>query len=213
MSKRLVTTAEAADYLGIGKSTLQAWAAKGMVTPAWRTPGGQARWDVADLERQLDVRPAPAPARTERAEGQPVHDPSTPVKPPVAAAIVTSRLGVLIERRLDGRPLYTFPAGEIEPGEAPQDTAIRETKEECGLQIVISHVLGERDHPRTGTHMFYLAARPYNGTEVHNGDENELAEVRWVRLHEAEQLMPDMFGPVHDHLVEVLGKVRHRYSA
>jgi hypothetical protein len=37
------------------------------------------------------------------------------------------------------------------------------------------------------------------------GDEAELSEVRWASFAEAEELMPDMFGPVHDHLVSVLG--------
>jgi 8-oxo-dGTP pyrophosphatase MutT (NUDIX family) len=160
---------------------------------------------MTDLERQLD-RP-----RTDGQQGEPVHDATTPVKPPVAAAIVTSKHGVLIERRHDGRPLWTFPAGEIEPGEAPIDTAIRETKEECGLTIVVSHIIGERDHPKTGVHMYYLAARPYQGTAVHNGDENELAEVRWVSLAEAEELLPGMFEPVHEHLATVLRQ--HRRSA
>lgn len=200
MRKRYLSSQEAADALGIGVSTLQLWAAKGLVTPAWRTPGGHTRWDLADLERQLDMPPSPTQ------EEQPVtHDPASPVKPPVAAAIVTSKLGVLVERRHDGRPLWTFPAGEVEPGEAPADTAIRETKEECGLSIVISHMLGERDHPKTGTHMFYLAARPYEGTEVHNGDDNELAEVRWASLAEAEQLLTGMYEPVHQHLKRALG--------
>jgi 8-oxo-dGTP pyrophosphatase MutT (NUDIX family) len=121
---------------------------------------------------------------------------------------VTSKLGVLVERRHDGRPLWTFPAGEIEPGEAPLDAAIRETKEETGLQVVISHTIGERQHPKTGRHMIYLAARPYNGTDVHNGDENELAEVRWVSLAEAEQLLAGMYEPVHEHLASVLRKRR-----
>ena len=55
MSRRYVSSRKAADHLGIGVSTLQAWAARGIVSPAWRTPGGQARWDIADLERQLDI--------------------------------------------------------------------------------------------------------------------------------------------------------------
>ena len=54
-----MTTRVAADHLGIGVSTLQAWAAKGIVKPAWRTPGGLARWDLQDLERQLDMPPRP----------------------------------------------------------------------------------------------------------------------------------------------------------
>jgi 8-oxo-dGTP diphosphatase len=134
-------------------------------------------------------------------------DPNAPLRPPIVAAIVTSKKGVLVERRHDGRPLWTFPAGEAEPGESPADTAIRETKEECELQIVVSHVIGERNHPKTGRHMIYLAARPYHGTVVNNGDESELAEVRWVTLAELDDLMGagNIFEPVHEHLVRTIG--------
>ena len=135
-----------------------------------------------------------------------VLDPTAPLRPAIVAAIVTSKQGVLVERRHDGRPLWTFPAGEAEPGESPADTAIRETKEECELQIVVSHVIGERNpHPQTGRHMIYLAARPYQGTAVQNGDEAELAEVRWIGLAEAERLLPNMFEPVREHLARTIG--------
>lgn len=135
----------------------------------------------------------------------PAIDPHAPLRPSIAAAVVTSKHGVLVERRHDGRPLWTLPAGEIEPGESPADCAIRETKEECGLQIVISHIIGERTHPKTGRHMFYLAARPYQSTAVHNGDEAELAEVRWASLDEANELLAGLFGPVAEHLKRTLG--------
>jgi 8-oxo-dGTP pyrophosphatase MutT (NUDIX family) len=59
---------------------------------------------------------------------------------PIAAAIVTSRLGVLVARRNDGQPLWTFIAGEIEPGENPADAAVREVREEqvCGYRLRVS---------------------------------------------------------------------------
>jgi 8-oxo-dGTP pyrophosphatase MutT (NUDIX family) len=196
MAEPYVTSREAALRLGIGLSTLQGWAARGIVRPAWRTPGGQARWDVADLRRQLGMPPDTG--------DELMAEPTTPVRQPIAAAIVTSKLGVLIERRLDGRPLWTFPSGEVEPGESPADAAVREVKEECGLAVKVSHMIGERNHPRTGRHMIYLAARSYQGTDVHNGDEAELAEVRWATFAEAERLMPDMFAPAHDHLARTL---------
>lgn len=199
MARAYVTTRVAADHLGIGVSTLQAWAAKGLVIPKWRTPGGQARWDIADLERQLDMPPTISDAA-------PMTEATAPVRPPIAAAIVTSNRGVLIERRNDGRPLWTFPAGEAEPGESPADTAIREVKEETGLLVKISHTIGERQHPVTGRHMIYIAARPYQGTAVHVGDEAELAEVRWATLSEAEQLLTGMYEPVHEHLAHTLRK-------
>lgn len=194
MAKRLVGTGEAAKELGVHLTTLLRWAHAGFVTPALKTPGGRYRWDLEDLRRQLDKQP-----------GGRMTDPDTPLHPPIVAAIITGKNGVLIERRHDGRPLWTFPAGEAEPGEAPTDTAIRETKEETGLEIKVSHVIGERDHPKTGRHMIYLAARPYHGTAVIVGDEDELAEVRWVGLAEAEQLLTGLYEPVHEHLVQTLG--------
>lgn len=199
MAKPYVTSREAAESLGVGLSTLQRWASQGVVTPAWRTPGGQARWDVADLRRQLKMPDT---------EDVPVTEPTAPLRPAIVAAIVTSNRGVLVERRHDGRPLWTFPAGEAEPGEAPADTAIRETKEETGLEVKISHAIGERDHPQTGRHMIYLAARPSQGTDVHVGDTDELAEVRWITLAEALELLPTMYGPVREHLTHALAAGR-----
>lgn len=152
-------------------------------------------------------QPAAAEVPRQMQEDTPMLDPNAPLRPSIVAAIVTSKKGVLVERRHDGRPLWTFPAGEAEPGESPADTAIRETKEECELQIVISHVIGERNHPKTGRHMIYLAARPYQGTGVNNGDEAELAEVRWVNLAELDELMGagNIFEPVHEHLTRTIG--------
>lgn len=54
-----VTSRVAAKRIGVGVSTLQRWAADGIVTPAWRTPGGQARWDVDDLRAQLRMPGSP----------------------------------------------------------------------------------------------------------------------------------------------------------
>lgn len=128
---------------------------------------------------------------------------------PVATAIVTSDLGVLIGRRNDGKPPWTFIAGEVEPGESPADAAIREVKEETGLRVQVADVIGERVHPKTGRTMIYIAATPTHGTDVIVGDEEELAEVRWVSLAEADELMAayGMFEPVHDYLSTKLGQV------
>jgi 8-oxo-dGTP pyrophosphatase MutT (NUDIX family)/transcriptional regulator with XRE-family HTH domain len=119
----------------------------------------------------------------------------------VVAAIVTSSLGVLVGRRVDRTPPWGFISGEIEPGELPEDAAVREVKEETGLEVRAGQVIGERDHPATGRHMIYMAAEPTRGTEVFVGDEAELAEVRWVSLAEADELMGgQMFGPVREYL-------------
>ena len=122
-----------------------------------------------------------------------------------SAAIVTSLEGVLVGRRNDGQPPWTFIAGEVEPGEQLADAAIREVKEETGLQIRVGQVIDDRVHPQTGRRMVYIAATPTHGTEAFVGDSEELAEVRWVGLAEAGELLPGMFGPVREYLLHELG--------
>lgn len=150
-----------------------------------------------------------AEARTagEEEEEEIVTEPSTAPEPvPVVAAIVTSHEGVLMGRRNDNKPPWTFIAGEIEPGESPADAAVREVKEEAGLRIVAGGVIGRRVHPKTGRTMVYMAAQPTHGTEVFVGDEDELAEVRWISLAEADELTGGtIFEPVRQHLRRMLG--------
>lgn len=130
---------------------------------------------------------------------------TTPEQPPVVAAIVTSHLGVLAGRRNDGKPPWTFIAGEIEPGESQADAAVREVKEETGLLVRAGHhEIGRRVHPKTGRTMIYLACTPTHGTDVFVGDEEELAEVRWLSLAEVDELLPGVFEPVREHLSRVI---------
>lgn len=126
---------------------------------------------------------------------------STPEHQPVVAAVVTSHLGVLAGQRRDGRPPWTFIAGEIEPGESQVDAAVREVKEETGLLVRAGQQeIGRRVHPKTKRTMIYLACSPIEGTDVYLGDEEELADVRWLSLAEVDTLMPGVFEPVREHL-------------
>ena len=195
MSGRHVTTGKAAEALGVSLTTLQRWAHQGLVTPALRTASGHFRWDLDDLRGQLRAMNPTAQ-----------HDSTKPEPQPVVAAIVTSELGVLVGRRNDGKPPWTFIAGEIEPGESPADAGVREVKEETGLQVEAGQEIGRRVHPATGRTMIYMSATPTHGTDVFVGDHDELAAVRWVSLAEAEQLMHPygMFGPVREHLAKLL---------
>jgi 8-oxo-dGTP pyrophosphatase MutT (NUDIX family)/transcriptional regulator with XRE-family HTH domain len=177
--------------------------------PAWHAGPGLAEWrddmerrraEIDELRRQ--VAAAEDALRVERARNGHAEEPAQPV----VAAIVTSALGVLVGRRHDRIPPWGFISGEIEPGELPEDAAVREVKEETGLEVRAGEVIGERDHPATGRHMIYMAAKPTRGIDVFVGDEAELAEVSWVDLDEADELLPGMFGPVRDYLARVLGE-------
>ncbi len=51
-TRRWLTTAQAAEHLGVSSSSLRKWSDKGLVE-VYRTPGGQRRYDVEDLDRFL----------------------------------------------------------------------------------------------------------------------------------------------------------------
>lgn len=130
---------------------------------------------------------------------------TTPEHQPIAAAVVTSHLGVLAGRRNDKVPPWTLIAGEIEPGESATDAAVREVKEETGLEVRAGqHEIGRRVHPATKRTMIYLACVPVEGTDVFVGDEDELAEVRWLNLREVDELLKGLYKPVREHLGRVI---------
>jgi hypothetical protein len=52
----------------------------------------------------------------------------------------------------------------------------------------------------------YLACTPTNGLDVFVGDADELAEVRWLSVAEAHELLPGMFERVHRYLIDTLGR-------
>jgi 8-oxo-dGTP diphosphatase len=139
-----------------------------------------------------------------RSKENPVTDPGTEPEPAsVALAIIAADPGILVARRNDRIPPWTFPATEIQAGESPAEAAARAVRKETGLTATVDHVIGRRIHPKTGRVMIYMEAT-VDSTDVQGGDP-DLAEVRWIDLAEADQLMPDMFPVVRQHLGRVLG--------
>lgn len=202
--RRMVSSGRAAAELGVHQRTLWAWVTKGLVAPHAKTAGGQMRWDLERLQREIE-------ALTNVTEESHVPEPADrPERQAVVAAIVTSSLGVLVGRRNDGKPPWTFIAGEIEPGESQTDAAVREVKEETGLQVHAGRQeIGRRVHPATGRTMIYLACTPTEPADIHHvfvGDTDELAEVRWLTLAEVDEKMgkSKIYPPVREHLARML---------
>ncbi len=50
---RLLTTSQAADSIGISRTTLARYVADGKLRPTLRLPSGHMRWDPEDLRAQL----------------------------------------------------------------------------------------------------------------------------------------------------------------
>lgn len=117
----------------------------------------------------------------------------------VAVAVIRGSRGVLIGRRADGVPLWVFLGGKAEAGETPEQTAVREAAEEAGVVVEAVGEIGRRTHPRTGRLMVYVDCTATDDTATVAAPD-ELAEVRWAGVSELDELMPDLFGPVRDHL-------------
>ncbi|MGV9311164.1 NUDIX hydrolase [Streptomyces sp. NPDC003691] len=128
------------------------------------------------------------------------------VRPGIAAAVIVHRGRVLMvrRRRSEGSLSWQFPAGEIESGESVAGAAVREAREETGLDVSVLRSLGERVHPATGRLMSYTACTVLGGTEQ-VGDPEDLAELAWVRLKEIPEYVPyGLFTPVQRYLEEEL---------
>jgi 8-oxo-dGTP pyrophosphatase MutT (NUDIX family) len=149
---------------------------------------GLSKARAADIVRDTTRTSGPRPAEPE---------------PAVIAVIVTAPEGVLAVRRTDGNPPWTFPGGEIEPGESAAVAGRREVKQETGLDIVAGRILGKRIHPQTGRQVTYLAARPARHAETRSvfvGDDADIEEVRWLTRVDVENLMPGVYDPVRAYL-------------
>ena len=87
-------------------------------------------------------------------------------QPDVTVATVVVRDGRLlcVEERSNGHLVINQPAGHLEPDESLLEAAVRETREETGWNVRITHVVGtyQWKAPETGRHYmrFAFAAEP-----------------------------------------------------
>ncbi len=113
--------------------------------------------------------------------------------------------GVLVRRlrgrwwvaaiRPAGRPpgLWALPKGRIDPGESPEATAVREVREETGLEGVLLAKLADVRYVYTweGERIFkvvsFFLLRFRRGRLA--PDPHEVAEARWLPLEDAPRLL------------------------
>lgn len=107
-----------------------------------------------------------------------------------ACALVDADGRVLLARRPEGKPLaglWEFPGGKVEPGEVPEDTLIRELKEELGIDVAKACLapLTFASHAYEGFHLLMplYVCRRWEG-RVQPLEGQALEWVRPVRLRE-----------------------------
>lgn len=100
-----------------------------------------------------------------------------------AAVLKGSRL-LMVRQTYRGETFWTFPGGTVEPGETPEEAAVREVKEETGLAIRVVRLLSRR--PRSGgpgTYHCYLGT-VQGGALGLEDNPGELHELRWFELEQ-----------------------------
>jgi 8-oxo-dGTP pyrophosphatase MutT (NUDIX family) len=94
--------------------------------------------------------------------------------------------------------LWALPKGKIDPGERPEETAVREVREETGVEGALVEKLGDVRYTYTrrgGTRVFkvvsfyLLRAGPGRIDEIDEQMRVEVDEARWLPLEEATRLL------------------------
>ncbi len=121
------------------------------------------------------------------------------------SVVVLNRDGeILLVRHKKGNQRYwVLPGGRLEYGETFEECALREVKEETGLEVEMERFLylSEAIAPDRSRHIvnIFIKAKVVGGT-LKLGDEPVLAGVEFVRLEELAQMT--LFPPVSDEIVE-----------
>jgi predicted NUDIX family NTP pyrophosphohydrolase len=114
--------------------------------------------------------------------------------------------------RYNARRPWSIPKGIVEPGEAPEQTAVRETLEETGIECRILEPLGQIDYQKSRkTVIGYLAEAltPPTSTKIDSIDW-EIDRAEFLPADEArERLHPDQ-RPFIDRALELAGSAHRR---
>ena len=120
------------------------------------------------------------------------------VDPKVAAAVLIPVDGKLVMLRRANEPgigLWSFPSGYVDRGESVEDAAVRETKEETGLDVKITGLLGV--YSGNGSPVVLVV---YTG-EVTGGDLHPGAEAQETGLFHPDRL-PELAFPRDEGIIE-----------
>ena len=139
-------------------------------------------------------------------------------QPDVTVATLVARDGRLlcVEERAGGRLVLNQPAGHLEPDESLVDAALRETREETGWHVRITHLVGtyQWKAPETNRHYlrFAFAAEPLEEIPGATLDEG-IVRALWLTPQELQAEAARHRSPlVWRTVADFLGGARHPLS-
>lgn len=109
--------------------------------------------------------------------------------PHVAAAVSViikkkSKILLVKRNREPYKNTWMLPAGFMNYGEHPEDTARRETLEEVGMKVSslkLINIMQSEDDPRSPGHLMFMYIARASG-KLKNGDLDENSEIAWFGL-------------------------------
>ena len=141
-----------------------------------------------------------------------LNDPAAPAPNslvPACGVLAADEQGrVLLQRRRDTGQ-WALPMGRMELGETPSECAVRETREETGVLVQVTGLLGVYSDPGhivaygdgeiRQAYEVMLLARPVEGEPAAN---DEASDVRWVAPSDLEGLdiHPTQWQQLNDYL-------------
>jgi len=105
----------------------------------------------------------------------------------VATVVCQNGSFLMVREEDNGRTVINQPAGHVEPGETLQEAALRETLEETGWQVALTHFLGLTHYrsPHNGETYYRVTftaspIAPIEGAEL----DDSIIEAMWMTSEE-----------------------------
>jgi len=115
---------------------------------------------------------------------------------------------LLFHRRKPGEEYYSVPGGGVEPGETPEQAAVRELKEETGLDVTLGDKIGEVE--ADANYQYFYVSRTWSGTPALGGEELEkqsptnVYDLVWIPIKKLSEI--DLRGKQKEMLLDYLKK-------
>ncbi len=100
---------------------------------------------------------------------------------------------LLMHRNKFGEEYFSIPGGTIEPEESPEQTAVREIKEETNLDVILDKLLWEIEDERHQG--YYFLAKSFSGQTKLGGPElarqatGNLYDLQWIKIKDLKNIL------------------------